>query len=354
MRRALVLVFVLSACTPEVGPCDEPLSLELVYDPAGNPAFAGQAIFIRQCGDGSFCHAEGVPAGDRWQAPMGLEFDVRIASTTGAGNIEGIDRLARHQLNVIRERDLVWEQVYRGLMPPPGTTQPMGVAEPTSRYERVGDDGVTFSPLPDLEDEATRDEAREIVRNWLACGAPVVERSVPREDNFPSTVGREVPACERDCVDLTWSALYAEVIAPGCATASCHDADAPAAELDLSGDAVAAHARMLDAPAAGTACVDSGIPMLTAGDSGNSLFSAKLDPDLPPCGGRMPDSGNPLSEQRRCAIEAWIDCGACVDDADMACLSCIEGRRADCGVQIVDGQAECLTQAPCTRFAEPP
>lgn len=353
MRRPLAaLAILLAACTPEIGPCDEQSALELVYDPAGSPAFAGQALFVRHCGGGAFCHSEDIPIESRFGAPIGLDFDVRIASTSGAGNIAQVDRLARHQLTTIRERSLVWEQVHRGLMPPPGTTAAGGVAEPSELYERVGADGITFEPLPDLEDEATRDEAREIVRNWLACGAPVVERSQPREDNFPTDVGREIAACERDCVDVTWPALYAEVIEPGCATASCHDADDPAASLDLSGGAMAAHGRMLDAPAMGTACEDVGIPMLTAGDSGASLFHAKLDPDAPACGGRMPDSGNPLSEQRRCAIEAWIDCGACVDDTDMACVTCLEGRRADCGLT-PDGAA-CLEQAPCMRFAEDP
>lgn len=351
MRRSLAVVALVAVgCSPELGECDEAASLEIVYDPAGTPAFAGQALMIRGCGGGAFCHSEDIELDDRFGAPLALDFDLRLASTDGQANIEGIDRLARHQLATVRERGLVWEQVHRGLMPPEGSIGEEGFAETGAIYDRVDSDGVTFTRLPDLDDEGSRD----VLRNWLACGAPVIERSQPRDDRLASDVGFEVAPCERDCVDLTWPALHEAVIVPGCATASCHDAEEPAAELDLSGDPAAAHGAILDAPPGGTACVDVGMSLLTASDPTMSLLYAKVAPGEPPCGSAMPLSGNPLSEQRLCALNAWIECGACPEADGGDCAGCLEMRRMECGVTLVGGAAECIEQAPCEGFAPPP
>jgi len=344
------LACALAGCAPSLGECDEAAALEIVYDPAGAPAFAGQALMIRGCGGGAFCHSEDIPLADRFGAPLELDFDLRLASTGPDPNIAAVDRLARHQVATVRERGLIWEQVHLGSMPPPGTTAPGGVAEPTQTYQRVGVDGVSFAPLPDLDEE----EGREILQNWLACGAPVIERSEPREDRVPSNVGFEVAACERDCVDLTWPSLYADTIAPSCATASCHDAQDPSAALDLSGGPDATHARILDAAAAGDACVDVGMPMLSAGDPAMSLLVTKVTPNEIPCGSEMPLAGNSLSAQRRCALEAWVACGACPETDGGACRECIESRRADCGVMLEGGEPVCVEQAPCEGFAPPP
>ncbi len=350
-RWPAVLALALAlGCAPSLGDCDNQAALEIVYDPAGSPAFAGQALMVTGCGGGAFCHAEGVPLMDRFGAPVDLDFDLRIASSSTFAELPAVDRLARHQQAIVRERHLVWEQIERGFMPPPGSVGPGGYADSGASYERVDVDGVTFRPLPGLDDP----DARELARNWLACGAPVIERTQPREDRLPSDVGFEISACERDCVDLTWPALLERAIAPGCATASCHDDDAPAAALDLSGESAAAHARLVGVTSASDACGATMLDMVTPMDADASLLFAKVNPGATTCGMPMPLSGNPLSEQRLCALRAWIECGACPEADGGACRACIEGRRAECGVQLVDGAAECIEQAPCEGFAQLP
>ena len=97
-------------------------------------------------------------------------------------------------------------------------------------------------------------EAHAILRNWLACGAPVVERTEERR-GVTDPIGFTVPRCETDCVDLTWPAIYDGIITTRCATPGCHDSTVEEGELDLTGGAMAAYDRMVtDGEARGSQC----------------------------------------------------------------------------------------------------
>ena len=78
---SLALAAPLAGCSRELGSCDELASRGLVWDEGGVPAYAGQALMIASCGHGAFCHAEGIAPEDRFGAPMGLDYDLRLADS---------------------------------------------------------------------------------------------------------------------------------------------------------------------------------------------------------------------------------------------------------------------------------
>jgi hypothetical protein len=352
---ALAVSAIAMGCTSSVGECDQPRALELAYDQDGVPAFAGQAIMIRDCGGGGFCHASGIAAEDRFGAPHGLDFDLRPASTGSAFSTTeaenaAVARLEADRLRTLQLRDEVWAQVEAGLMPPSGDAGEEYRSSVTASFEVVTDEsGTELAPLPGLDTE----DGRDILRNWLACGAPVVERTQERADREP-TENFVVPVCQRDCVDMTWPAIHEQVMQPSCATGRCHDDSEPAAQLDLSGGALAAHARLLDAPARGALCAAETTPMLSAGDADASLLWLKvgLESAEQVCGSRMPLSGSALSDQRLCAIREWIACGACPEGRGAegnTCAECIaETERLErCNLAVEGDEVVCAEQAPC-------
>ena len=411
-RLALLAPFVLAACGVP-GPIDEDAALEVVYDQSGLPAFAGQAIIIESCGQGGFCHAgDADEVGldpdavgyemlleelrrDRMGVPSGLGFDLRVASTTNDANEQQTARLDAHMERVFGTRAEMWRQVSIGSMPPDGAARAAYLAEvrPEAvpeddwlRYDRVANDGVTFTPLPSLlsDDAEEVEAAREILRNWLASlpelgPPPVVERTQERVDGEGNVVGRTVPVCERDCVDATWPSIYERVIRPTCTGSRCHSSAEgppqrfPAASLDMfvvpnmvvvdedgtrteviPPEAFAAvhdrlvHRDSVGGVSMGDQCGPLDLHLIEPMDPEASLLflkvSAESSDDV--CGSAMPLSGNPLTEQRLCALRAWIECGACEDPLDAACLPCVEAARASCNI---DPAAEdgCITTRPC-------
>lgn len=378
MRSSLPLLVALlaSGCYPDVGECDMTAAHEIVYDSSGLPAYAGQAIMMVSCGYGGHCHSgPDIEAGERFGAPVGLSFDVRIAATTidRADDEEG--RLSDAHTTVVQNTGLIWQQVSSGAMPPGGEAWreytgggESGNALPT--YQRVEDDGVTFHDLPRLraDDEPLganeAADAREILRNWLACGAPVIARTQYVNGIPPSStdqqVGQVVPLCERNCVHPSWQPIYKQIITPSCARSRCHDDSDPAEGLDFASPmfdprddpdrgSLPLPERLIGDDAEGSQCRPERHVIVTAGDPSASLLylkvSAPSSDDV--CGSRMPLAGNPLTDQRLCAIREWIRCGAVsCDPDDAACIT----ARDECLSTLEDGTH---TDAPCGAVGTP-
>ena len=86
-----------------------------------------------------------------------------------------------------------------------------------------------------------------------------------------------------------------------CATASCHDAEAPIGGLDLTNDPGLAM-RIRDIDATGTGCTGK---LLDTADPSASQMYTKLT--QPTCGSKMPIGGDPLTEQQiECMLE-WLE-----------------------------------------------
>ncbi|RLB52557.1 MAG: hypothetical protein DRJ42_14495 [Deltaproteobacteria bacterium] len=169
-----LLAAELSACAPpDAGQCDEDVGRFVVYtdDDQGLPAYAGQALVNRSCGTGAFCHSES--ASDRFGAPHGMDFDLSLA-----GDAESTERLRRDQAEVFRLQRHILRAVDAETMPPGAIGAEVESAGPIYR------------DLPDLHTP----EGRETLRNWLACGAPVVERTSGDRPAGSEPVGAVVPA----------------------------------------------------------------------------------------------------------------------------------------------------------------
>jgi hypothetical protein len=336
MRHAHpLLALLLAACAPvDLGPVDRDAAYELVYAPDGAPAYAGQALMIESCGGGGFCHAGGdVRPEDRFGTPAHLDFDLRPLMDAPR------DRLFEAGADTFEHRRAIWTQVEAGLMPPGGAVGERVLMDSRVGYQRV-EEGGGLTALPGLDTE----EGRDILRNWLGCGVPLVERI----EGASTGLGQVVPGCQLDCVDATWPSLYVEVIEPGCTQGACHDAEDPRAGLDLSSAGtspaeLAAVLARLGTPAApvaarGALCASTRLPLLDvdgapgAIDARDSLLYLKVADAEPVCGSAMPLTGNRVASQRLCALELWLTCGACADPADARCQSCVDEGLADCGI----------------------
>jgi hypothetical protein len=366
---SVVSLLVLSTgCRPDLGQADPDAAREVVYDRDGVPAYAGQALVIQSCGAGGFCHSEGIEPSERFGAPAGLDFDLRLASVTAESEDEASFRLLAHRALVIQHAGAIGAQVAGGEMPPSGAVGDLYRASTAIEYTRFDDSGADIGPLPGLDTE----EGREILRNWLAMGdaLPVVERTLPRLGGEEPVTGDVVSACERNCVDPTFESIYEQIFLPTCGLSRCHDSTDPSADLDLAGAIDAAVSRedrvgvmssvlegMVGAEARGSQCRGRNI-LLVRGDATRSLLYAKVaatsSEDV--CGSRMPLAGNPLSEQRLCAIREWIACGACGPN-DSSCDACVASARTTCGVAApfdpATGQAVCANVPRCANRAEP-
>jgi len=335
MGRWLAFTVIWSAlgCQPGLGECDLSGAREVVFVAAsdadvtgvgGLPAFAGQALLISSCGHGSFCHAPGIEGGGRRGAPIGLDFDLRLAcderSGTGDCTDEAVMALEHQRFLAFRDREIIWESVANGTMPPPPNSRAVtDVSDDPVRPNYVRGDG---SALPTLE----TDEGRAILRNWLTCGAPFVATAelVPFGRNPGDWCG-DVGPVERgdargDCrygepvqitpPEPTWPAIYERVIGPLCGQ-SCHAAEADErfeSDLDLS-DPTTAYDQMVGRTALGAFCATEGQAHVVPGDSAASLLIQKLE-GTQTCGDSMPLNGAVLPPDVVAPIRAWIMAGA--------------------------------------------
>lgn len=270
-----VISLGLVGCGDDLGECDSVAAEELVYGRGGLLATKGQALVHDSCGNAAFCHSSGANGGARHGAPMGMSFDM-LPRPSGWPIVSD-------------ERGAMWSEVRDGTMPPQGVGgQLQGDGEWMFDIDRTAES----TKLPAL----ATDEGKSILRNWLACGAPVVTATQAPSWALPSVDGGTA---------TDWPTLYTEVIRPACATAGCHN-QAGAGGLVML-DACSARDHLLDSGACGT-------PRVMPGD-GDSLLLDKLESSMPSCGGRMPPSA-PMSSAAREAIRAWVEAGALAEGCE--------------------------------------
>jgi hypothetical protein len=298
------MLISIAGCEGEVGPCtSDTESRRLVYDAFGVPAFEGQALMIRSCGYGAHCHSENIDADHRYGAPIGLEYDLRLAGYDNVVDQEEVDRLGRMRARVQAHRRSIWAQVHSGRMPVGGAIGAL-VTDGAPTFFRALPD----TPMPSLEEP----EGREALRNWLACGSRIVERTAPVDDPSYVPLGEIVDPVDVEPLEPTWSSIYTRLIEPRCNGGPCHGSTREG-ELDLRGESEAL-AALVNAEANGDECGDDDSLLLVPGDSAASLLVHKLsgrDEDgNPVCGRLMPIGASRLSEQNLQAIRDWIDAGA--------------------------------------------
>ena len=261
----------------------------------------------------------------RYGVPFGLDFDMNLAADKTHADV-----LARGQRIAYRWRHVIYQHVDHDKMPPPGIG------------EEVVEVGTPFVGLPPISSA----EGKEKLRNWLACGLPVIERNDARPAGAP-VVGVIVAAqtstqcsageqlcngacqdvsrnplhcgdcnspcgegalCEdRQCVscgamDISFSNNFGAIFSNTCSGSLCHAGPRPAAGLNL--EPGVAYSSLVGVP---STC---GIPLVDPGNPTNSYLLNKLTgTDM--CKGRqMPLRDSALSSATISKLAAWICAGA--------------------------------------------
>jgi hypothetical protein len=327
-RCAIIAVgALLVAChQASVGACsadDMRHAHTVVYDTNGSPAYAGQALLIGSCaGGGAFCHASS--AMRRYGAPWDLNFDPVLADDARFGGdfAAGEQHLYAAQRSIREHRDDIYGTVWNGTMPP----GQIGSATMTAPYVTYA--SATSSHGAPIFDLST-DEGIETLRAWLACGSPVIEATTGRAPMHCAADSDCAPlaACDATsstCTSIgdvaprhelmtspTWSSLYANVIAPSCAQATCHT---PAfaqlgGHLDLSSASIA-YAQLVNQPPTATGCGTRVVP----GHPEQSFLMQKLmgAQSTTTCGTTMP-VGAMLPANEIALVGQWITAGAMND-----------------------------------------
>jgi hypothetical protein len=252
----------LAACGgADLGECDM-TALGGSADVMAPMPHAGQILVNASCAAGH-CHSADAKADARDGAPAGLDFDVVPQDNT----LPQIGKIQDGAAVVQDERENMWALIDSGEMPP---------APPAGSGEMSAAD-------------------KEVVRNWLACGAPVIA----------------TPAAAPPGADA-WTVIYTTFRSMACQT--CHlPGSTMGSFLPATEDACAAHASVVGAPANGPKCGNMGLTLVQATNPGGSLLLQKLR-GTQPCGDPMPLGGQPLATTFVDSIEQWIAAGAPAPD----------------------------------------
>jgi hypothetical protein len=262
-------------------------------DADGTPLYAGQAIVQDSCS--GYCHAASAVGDLRNGAPHGLNFDVAPLT---AQSPTGSDGILRDGISKVRDEAAdMYGQIEDGDMPPGKVgmrTVPM--------YKTASGAPAGLPTINDATGKAT-------VRNWLACGAPVIAavQGAPLAAAVSTIDKSQVVAAMPTTPSGTGFAdIYTGILMSSCA--SCHQVGGPFQALDLSSQA-AAYTNLVgkDASTAGL-CGGKG-KYVVPGDCENSILYQKLQPS-PKCGTQMPMGGNPLSAAAIKSVCDWIKAGA--------------------------------------------
>ena len=315
---------LLSGCPATVGDtCDLAVARRVAYSADGQPAYEGQALLITSCGGSSYCHTQSPTSSmvPRYGAPADLVFDP-LTIDGAADEAEAQARLLRAVSVTHRHRDAVYASVVSGVMPPRGRPPVPDLREAAAAYRTyAGASDAEGTALPGIQTT----EGEEILRNWLACGSPVVERTTEPATVLPCTSNADCEvtrACDTDLGECrpvgdivarretelvpTWSSIHANVIRPSCATVGCHIGASAYNMLDLS-DREDAYVALTTRQAT----MDCGSrDYVSGGDPAMSVLIDKLQV-MPSCGSRMPPSG--LSADTVAVITEWVMLGAMND-----------------------------------------
>ena len=290
---ALVAVTV-AGCAEDLGTCQMNAATQVVYASNGTPYYAGQALVQASCADG-VCHSAYAENANRKGAPHGLNFDVApLTSASSPANVSAL----RDGISHVREQaGSLWGEIAAETMPP-GEAGSRGDQE-WEALDSAGKPQVT--PLTNIKS----DVAKSTVRNWLACGAPLVA-GVTGAGADAESLGDLVAPLETGG-GATFEAVYNRVLS-SCKT--CHNPTTIMVGLDFT-STTTAFSTLVDKPAfAGPpgVCGSATQKLVTPGNCQESLLYLKLRPS-PPCGDQMP-LGPPLPDADVQLVCDWIDAGA--------------------------------------------
>lgn len=245
----------LGGCKTDLGECDMAMLGGEGMTAPGKPN-TGQVVIEKTCAGGR-CHASTAKGKDRVGVPAGLNFDV-LPSDTSMPELARITKSAK----VVKDHaDDMWEEMQDGEMPPKNQ-------------------GRTLSS-----------DDKEVLRNWLACGAPVIDAPVA------AAAGAD------------WTGIFS-ALEPMCM--ACHSATPAGNHLTLGPDACGAWKNIFMKPASSMdLCASSGLNLVTPMQPDMSLIVKKLE-GTQTCGSPMPCCAMALgaSNPTVMALRSWIAAGA--------------------------------------------
>lgn len=313
-----MICLAITGCSEGVGTCDDPYKghdTVLVGGAGGSLQYGGQAVLNVACAG---CHGSEVTGKSRRGAPAGLDFDLFPVTdleddTTNMGG-QAIAKLPDAQVTALRnrqrlvfeQRDVIWQQVTDGLMPPDG----IGAV-----YRRLKNIFNTKEESPCLAAKAgykdiTEKPPQDVLRSWLACGAPIVEANtdkVDAQEGVAGLAGFQYPVCEGGDAgtgeEVAFETVYEQIIDTSCT--GCHSPGATKPDLSTVDKAYAAFVED-----DGIKCTSVGLPYVTPGVPEASYLYTLVTEERPGCGGRMPSGMPPLSSANLRLIRDWIASGA--------------------------------------------
>jgi hypothetical protein len=323
MRKTAVLFVAVcrallgAGCEAELGGTCDTATSALAYTVACtselNVQYGGQALVNGTCASGH-CHSVDAVNDDtrpdvsqrnlRYGVPGGFDFDLQHAATA-----EELERLRNNRAYILDHAAEFFGTVESGDMPREGEVVP-----PVDAEQGVVAD--TGAPLPTLNTAA----GRAMLRAWLICGAPVVERTSDAAPAPGTPVGDALDPTICDEPEPTFESLFEKVIRGSCAVEGCHagvppDGTAPSGMMLLDPDDPAlSYASLVGVAAMGAECGDAARTRVVAGNPDASLLIQKLEgdgsPDGAECGDRMPQGGPYLRQSTINVFREWITAGA--------------------------------------------
>jgi hypothetical protein len=289
--------WVLAGCGADLGSCDVVAAEQVVYL-NGTPYFEGQALVEQSCA-GSQCHAAAATGGSRSGVPHGLNFDVQVLTAESDPSRLGV---LREGISRIRDEAAdVWKFIDNGEMPPGAVGARLGL--PWKRDAA----GMVDAALAGVDTAA----GRNIVRNWLACGSPLVSATTDSPLAQQAAVfGAVMEGGSGGAVMPTWDSIYTNVLSQ---CVGCHKPGSEFAALDLSTKEGAYTALIDKAGAASGNCAAR--KLVIPGNCQDSVLYTKLQPKEAVamgkvCGGQMPKGGMPIPAAQLQAVCDWINAGA--------------------------------------------
>ncbi len=337
--------------TPDGFPIDGPAAFDITYRFGdGQPMYEGQALVQSSCAGGvnAFCHSPKAVGAARIGVPAQLDFDVRLACTTAdcasppscegsqtdTEYCRGLRSLRGNQSNIRNWAEGMIQEIRAGDMPPGEAGRTAGDPAVWIQGPRAAD---PEAPWPETElPRMGSKEATEIIRNWLACQAPVIARTETGvNEQLESCSDDDEPTCIYTgpvCDDPSWSAIYACLIFTQCV--SCHgplnenldrnplnlgrpipggSSDVGLAALDLTGSDPTDTSNWPNESWSGVVNAPTADPGVCAGqgtlvipnDSAGSIMVQKMRA-VQTCGDSMP-LGSFVSDSLVQVVEEWID-----------------------------------------------
>ncbi len=241
-----------AGCGPSLGECD--MAALAASNPTMAVPYEGQRLIHQTCASGQ-CHSAAAKGAARVGAPADLNFDLVPADLSAPE----LTKVSRGESNVDELAEDMWEWIADGEMPPEGQRDPLEGAN------------------------------KETVRNWLACGAPVVK--APLAAVVGADWAQIFPSLEMTC-------------------GACHNASSTTGPWLALGDACATRANLLAAVAVGPGCMATGSKLVVPSSPDTSLMLQKLELPMP-CGSVMPPDRAPAAPSALASsLRQWITAGA--------------------------------------------